>query len=103
MRERGKGWIAYIGALLDGDGQMGIVRWASAKASLKPSMIPAQSDLEVVERRLGRRRYFVAINHGDRDISLALPAKLSFILGDISGSTLAAHGVALFANNSSNP
>ena len=95
MRAGGKGWVAYLGALLDAPGQTSVVRWAGTAAGLTAPAISPPPGVEIVERRLGRRRYLIAINHSDHAVSPAFPARFTMILEGQSGTTLPPHGVAL--------
>lgn len=95
----GRGWIAYLGALLDADGQAAVTTWALAQAKLAGPIMPKQPNLEIVERRRGTKRYLIAINHGDTDLQPAFPVGFNPVLGDLSAKTLPAHGVVLMSRD----
>ena len=103
MKAVGRGWIAYLGALLDVDGQAALARWARTQAAVTGPIGPVQSDLEIVERRSGTKRCLVAINHGDADLQPAFPAGYLPVLGDISARTLPAHGVSVLCRDPPRP
>jgi hypothetical protein len=99
VKPAGRGWIAYLGALLDADGQAAITTWARAQATLTGPVMPNQTGLEVIERRRDAKRYLIAINHGDTDLRPAFPAGFMPVVGDMSAGTLPAHGVALMSRD----
>lgn len=99
MKDVGRGWIAYLGALLDADGQAALARWTRTQAAVTGPIVPVRSDLETVERRSGTKRCLIAINHGNADLQPAFPAGYSPVLGDISAKSLPAHGVSLMCRD----
>lgn len=103
MKAAGRGWIAYLGAVLDADGQAALVTWAHAQAALTGPVMSNQTNLEIVERRRGAKHYLIAINHGDRDLQPSFPPGFTHVLGDPSAPTLPAHGVAFMWNGGTAP
>ncbi|WP_375286235.1 beta-galactosidase [Sphingomonas sp.] len=99
MKSAGRGWIAYLGALLDSKGQAAVTTWARAQATLAGPVVPAQANLEIVERRRGTSRYLIAINHRDTDLQPAFPAGFTKVVAGMSGKTLPAHGVLVLTFN----
>lgn len=91
-----KGRISYIGALLDAKGQDAVTDGllANTAPTKRPTLEP-QDGVEAVERSGPSGRYLIVINHGDTVAKLDLPEKAALILGDLIGSSLPAHGVAL--------
>jgi beta-galactosidase len=97
VTQAGRGWIAYLGAQLDADGQAAVTTWVRARAAVTGPVMANQANLEIVERRRGTMRYLVAINHSDTDLRPVFPAGFTKVVGDIFAETLPAHGVAVMS------
>jgi len=93
MRRTGKGWIAYLGAVLDSNGQAAVTRWAEREAGVAAPSIQAPAEVEIGIRRRNDRRLLIAINHANNGVSVNLPNGAGCILGCSPTRILPAHDV----------
>ncbi|WP_240499984.1 beta-galactosidase [Sphingomonas montana] len=96
-RRVGKGRITYVGAWLDPAAMTRLADGLLRQAAVAPILPGVGPDVEVAERRGAGRRLLVVINHGVVPATLPLPVGARAIAGDLAGTTLPAHGIAVVA------
>ena len=86
-RAHDRGDIAYVGALLDPEGQDRLSQTLLSRAGLS---VPARlaEGLELSERRRGGDRYLIALNHAATATPFTLPAGGRVVAGHIDDSRL---------------
>lgn len=95
-RDVGRGRIAYVGALLDYDLLMRVLR--PFVSDVEPAFGPTPTDVDVMRRRGDRRDVFVLINHAREPRRVTLPKPMSDVLqgGEVRGELeLEPQGVAV--------
>ncbi len=75
--QAGRGWIAYLGPLLDERGQSALTDWMIREAGIAVPWGDVPSDVELVERERAGTKYFIAINHGEKGVAIDLQARCS--------------------------
>ena len=95
-RKVGRGSIAYLGAILDQQGQGRFTRWMITEAAVpRPLMTPVDG-VEFMTRARGAERFIIAVNHGETAKRISLPAGAGWLHSDdVQGDMLRPHGVAL--------
>jgi len=95
-RDFGRGRIAYVGAVLDHDMLLRVLR--PFVSDVEPAFGPTPADVDVMRRRGDGRDVFVLINHGRESRRVALPKPMRDVLqgGEIRGALeLEPQGVAV--------
>jgi beta-galactosidase len=95
-RDFGRGRIAYVGAVLDLDMMMRVLR--PFISDIEPAFGPVPADVDVMRRRGDGRDVFVLINHARESRQVTLPVPMREVLrgGDVLGAIeLESQGVAV--------
>lgn len=103
-REIGRGWIAYIGAVLDDGGQTALTRWAVEAAAVAPPPVAPVAGVETAMRSTAGRTYLFLINHLGTPAVVRLPRGARCVLCNLDPQgKLPGHEVAVFALNGNEP
>ena len=95
-RKVGKGRVTYVGAWLEPELLSHLAARLLDEGGVKPIIPLLAPDIEVSERAGAGKRVLIVINHSDEAKPFVPPAEAALEVGEWSGGTLPAHGVALF-------
>jgi beta-galactosidase len=100
-RKVGKGRITYIGAWLDDDGMAAAAKWMTEVSGVKPALSGVPDGVEVNPRYGPRGAVYILVNLSKAEQTVALPSKMTDVLGDGSKSsvTLPRYGVAVLSRS----
>jgi len=100
-RSYGKGWITYIGAILDEKLMAAAAEWMVQKSGVVPVLGPVPDGVEVCRRVGEGKQVFILINHTQEKRRVTLPRSMKFLLEGKEADTLelAAYGVEVLLDH----
>ncbi len=98
-RKVGKGSVTYIGAWLDEPTMKNAAKWMTETSGVSAKFGPVPQGVDVYPREGANRKVFILVNFSGSEQAVALPAKMTDVLGGGSTSsvTLPIYGVAVLS------
>jgi beta-galactosidase len=95
----GKGYITYIGAVLDDTLMTAAAKWMVTQASVSPVFGPVPDGVDVSRRIGGGREVFILINYAQEHREVTLPRPMKALLGNrqVENVDLPPYGVEILS------